>query len=332
MRWYAFLALAVALSVGTPAAPANDWNWYGQGLVGPGCVGCGYGGFGCGAGYCDPCLPPCDSPYFPTATLAEPRETTSKVHIVLIGLTNDPAIGESVQADLKIIQDVLEKGIPEAQRHATIIIQGEEVTARKILAKVDSLNVAKGEAIVCYYSGHGGYDTDRATDDPTGGRFFSTPQGALYQKALYDHLRNKRARLAVLFAETSRARAPLVAQPAPAEAKEGENPVLHSLLFRYQGAVDSDSSARELNGWGDRNGGVFTQAIRDAVNPKLYTDPQFVTWQQFLDRLADATDKRFRKLKAEVKKNKEVRDRVELEALKTQPEQKPQTSDLSVKY
>jgi hypothetical protein len=348
------MALAISLYPWTPAAAACYRGCNGGGLVGPTYTGCGFGvwdaggtrlvgcaytgcGFGVwdwdGAGYCDQCLPPCDSPYFPTATPSEPPEETSKIHIILIGLTDDPVIGESVEADLKTMQELLENGIPQEQRHPTILIKGGQVTAKNILAQVDSLGVAPGEAILCYFAGHGGYDSDRAADDATGGRFFSTPQGALYQKTLYDHLRNNRARLVVLFAEISRARVPASVQPAPkGKIKEGENPVLHSLLFRYKGSADIDSSARELSGWGDRNGGVFTQAIRDAANPKLYPDPQFATWSQFLDKLADATDKRFLKLKAEVKKNKELRDRVDLEALKTQTEQKPQTSDVSVKY
>ena len=71
---------------------------------------------------------------------------------------------------------------------------------------------------------------------------------------------------------------------------------------------------------------------QDAVKSKLYADPQFATWPQFLDRVADATEKRFRQLKKEVRDNKEMRDRVELEGLKTQREQKPQPSDLSIKF
>jgi hypothetical protein len=248
-------------------------------------------------------------------------------------LTDDPTIGESVAADIKNMRDLLESGIPQEQRYPTKIILGDEVTQKNILAAVDNMNVGKDEAILCYYSGHGSVDSDHAAGDSSGDRYFSLPQGALYQKTLYDHLRNKRARFVVLLSDSTPSRAPIKSQPAGARpAEAAKNPVLNSLLFRFRGAVDVDDSTRDLPGWGDENGGLFTQALRDAVNPKLYANPQFVTWKQFLDKLSDATNKRFQKLKNEVKKNKEVRDRLDLEGLKSQSEQRPEAPDLNVRY
>lgn len=104
--------------------------------------------------------------------VCSPFAEAQKLHVVLIGDTNDPRIG--ADTDLDSMASVLEDGLP-ASRLRIQRMTGSEVTPDQIESRLSALRIEPNDSVLVYYSGHGGYST-------TDGHYLSlTLGGNLYR-------------------------------------------------------------------------------------------------------------------------------------------------------
>jgi hypothetical protein len=145
--------------------------------------------------------------------------TAKRVKALLIGMTDDKAIGEGCTANIHAME-LYVRGLPNFDpKKDLVVLQGKDATAEKIMEAVEKIKVQPGEVVFCYITGHGVYDgelpvnrdkldldfpdplNDRA-DDPSGGHVFQLPGKDLKRKVLLDALKAKGGQLTVLISDT----------------------------------------------------------------------------------------------------------------------------------
>ncbi len=112
---------------------------------------------------------------------------STRLHVVLIGDTEDESIGESVSQDLKKLHGTLNFGIPEC-RLTVSLLSGKNATRENVLAHLRQLDVQPDTSLFVYYSGHG-------VVDPKLGHVMTMKRGNLVRKELLDEIRRKKRAL-----------------------------------------------------------------------------------------------------------------------------------------
>lgn len=174
--------------------------------------------------------------------LGQPEAARRKAHFLMVGLTDDPKIGEAMEDTLELWQGPIAS--IDSERHGNIrIVKGAECRANKILEAVSQMEVAARDTMFCVYCGHGAHSPSQASpDDPSRGHHFQIKSGDLMRKSLYDAMIGKGARLTVLISDTCNIED--IARPAlQMYAEERTTMVMglspfEQLLFNYRGVVD----------------------------------------------------------------------------------------------
>ncbi len=224
-----------------------------------------------------------------------------RVVSLLIALTLDKDIGNSCAVDLGNMQQLMYNGIGPQYRGPIITLSGNDVTPTRVSDTIRGLGIGRGDTLVVYYSGHGGFGPPPSPDDVSGGHFIMASTGEqMLRKPLWDDLASKNAHLTVLITDCCNVAAPPEAAfslytkkfRTPAAA----NGVLYSLLLNSHGSVDINSAERGEFAFGDNvNGGVFTSAMKDVLNdPTRFSLPQYTTWTTFYKKLEVETSNKYR--------------------------------------
>jgi hypothetical protein len=217
-------------------------------------------------------------------------QPATRVKALLIGLTNDKGIGQGCATNLKAMELYL-RGLPNFDpKTDLIVLQGDDVTADKILQTVAKMQVNRRDAVFCYYTGHAGYEEQQIQEileDPSGGHVFQLPGKWLKRKTLLDALKAKGGQLTVLLSDSCNV--PVTGLPDRADRPKGTDllkdlgfdaPPVKSdrvewdllpekkepiqsrpfaeLLLKYRGVVDVSGSSRDQYGWFNPDGGWFT--------------------------------------------------------------------------
>src|SRR5688572_615935 len=109
-----------------------------------------------------------------------------KVHVLLIGLTDDKNVGGAVEFNLKQMRELLDHGLADHHRGEFLTLKGPDANGRKILETIDKMAVGADDALFIYFHGHGAYDTAFKHTDPSGGHFMAIPSGDLMRKDLWE--------------------------------------------------------------------------------------------------------------------------------------------------
>ncbi|MGC3968491.1 MAG: PDZ domain-containing protein [Pirellulales bacterium] len=260
----------------------------------------------------------------PVQFKAGPIDSATRVHLLLIGLTDDDKIGPGIEGNLMMLEAMLEP-VSSQQRASFQKINGADCNARNILQQIRALNVQPGEAVFCYYAGHGAYDPQRTDrNDRSGGHFLQIPGGDLLRKTIMDELRTKNAKLTVLVTDTCNVPSvPELFGSEPGEPMFDEPPIV-TLLLRYRGVVDVSGSSRGQYGWFTRGFGIFTLGFVRAVGKGGGT------WSGVLDSADEATRKEFHNIKEAVLADPSGMDPNTLAQIRNQRTQAPQAFQLDV--
>jgi hypothetical protein len=143
----------------------------------------------------------------------------------------------------------------------------------KILRAIDHCPAGQHDAIVIFYTGHGGYDDD--------GHFLVMPDGQnrLHRKTILDRIASRNPRLAVLITDTCNLHVPSGVRPGPAPMlipPERISPLFDSLFIRSHGVVDINSSSEGEVAIGAIGGGLLTLSLAYMGN-----EPDFQTYAGF---------------------------------------------------
>lgn len=216
---------------------------------------------------------------------------TSRVHILLMGATDDPNVGQSIISNLSMMEELL-KDIPNSLKGTVKRIDGANCHANVILNEIRNLNVAPNEAVFVYFGGHGGFDPNvNFAQDPAGGHYFYIPTGSLMRKTVWDSLAGKQARLTVLITDTCNVPvAPTNVKGAGLPMPPPEPPIV-TLLFRHRGMIDISGTSRNQFGWSIPKGGIFTEAFTQSAK---YSSGN---WGDVLRSTSDTTKQSYLDLK-----------------------------------
>ncbi len=213
------------------------------------------------------------------------------VHVLVVADTNDAAIGPHVDADRGNIVTSLEKGIPEVRRSITVLT-GNRVSPDAVLDQLRKINVTRSDTLVFYYAGHGSWDERY-------GHVLTMAAGGLSRRTLMEAMSDKRARLTVILTDCCSVYSTLGNVPKV----HGPDPdVLRYLFFRHQGFVDINSSRKGTYAFGDANGGIFSNALKECLYLPLSAldanRDQMVEWREFAGALDQKTRSKFQVLVA----------------------------------
>ncbi len=234
-----------------------------------------------------------------------------RVHVVLVGMTDDPKAGKSAEQNLEQMKTLFQGGLNPEHLGATIVIRGKDVTPRGILAAIDGLNVAPDEALFVYCHIHGGYDARYQGADPSQGHFFWLgDNGDLMRKDLWQHARARKAALTVLVTESCYVRSEASPYPAPPVRFQlvRENPALVALFLRTRGYIDVNACSRGESSWnyGGGRGSFFTNSFVEMFYPhpgSPITDRANVRWPELVRAAGDKASKIFQESRRAVLAN-----------------------------
>lgn len=221
----------------------------------------------------------------------------TRVQVLLIGLTADQTIGESIKVNLRRLGSVL-TDTPGIQPNDIRYLAGPNLSAQSVMDFIRQTEVRESEALFCYYAGHGAFDPQLAgPDDPSGGHYFQIPNGDLARRDVANQLLDKRARLTVLITDTCNVQAQFqqrAPQNAPAFGegiKQIGNQGLARLLFGHVGFVDVSGTSRGQYGWSSPDiGGWFTDALVQSFESNQVRNNPNVTWNNVMQLSGPRTE------------------------------------------
>jgi len=220
-------------------------------------------------------------PAFPFAVpQPEPR-----VHVLLVGDTNDPKIGEGVAVDLDNLAGLFRDLVPDRQLQMQAL-RGDDVNKANILRTINTFHPAANDAFVFVWTGHGAYNN--------GGHYFCLPGGdGLYRRDVATAMRLLGPRLVVMLSgscnEMSQAAVQRVYRPYvcvyPVMDKKPEriSPIAEELFFKPRGIVDiNGASEGELAFTNSLFGNSFIRPFKDYLRENA---AKRISWQALVSEV-----------------------------------------------
>ncbi len=197
-----------------------------------------------------------------------------RLHALLVADTDTGGkIGVSVRTDIKNLRTILEAGLPAARLRITEIT-GNAVTPNNLTSRLRNLQINSDDAVIIYYSGHGGFDPNR-------GHYFAlTNGGRLYRSAVVSAITQPYTpRFWGVITDCCASIPPIAV--APILAPGDRTTLLTHLFLETRGRVDFTSSRPEQISLGipPPIGGLFTwslcKVLDENANQRLQWDDVF---------------------------------------------------------
>ena len=224
------------------------------------------------------------------------RAADSTIRVV-IATDGRAGFGANLVADYKNMERLFKENVPPSQLDL-ILMKTDEITPDKILETVKQVEVASGDTLVFYYSGHA------ANDVGNGGHYFQLKDNKgqateLQRRTLLAVLKDKKARLTVLLTDCCN-----IDQKSSGENKEARrtaespnkiSPIFQALFIEPEGTVDVTSSKRGEASFVDstakKRGSCFTWPLVELF--EKHRDNETATWPKFIAELKDDVQKAF---------------------------------------
>ena len=232
---------------------------------------------------------------------AQAPEAT-KVHFLLIVDTfGGNAKGLGLDLDGQNMERIIKESAAKQKltdRVALTVFEGEKAAPNEILKYYRSLKSTPNESVVFYYTGHGGFYTDR------GHRLTLGKAGVLDRMDLLNAMTRNKPRLACVLTDCcANADLPILAggakrtAPNPKNAPRlvggGNGELFRDLFFRAEGIVNLTAARTGTTAAGDRSkgGSFFTLALTKLLreSPKTF-DASRVDWNNFFPALETHTE------------------------------------------
>jgi hypothetical protein len=214
-----------------------------------------------------------------------PEKETSKLHVLMVIDTLDPAVGKSAGVDRDNLTRLLENGFADKRRDRLniTVLQGKDATEKAIVDYYRNLKPGRDDALLFYFSGHGVHDPRSL------GHMLALPdRGRIFRTDVRQLMLGKGARLCVLLTDAC-ASFPFGVEVRP--VKEGpEWDTLHCLFFAPRGLVDLNGVTEGEVAWGNAGiGGFFTYTLTQTLRrpfKELDADGDgFVHWHEIVPEL-----------------------------------------------
>lgn len=230
-----------------------------------------------------------------------PADEAITLHALLVGNTNDPGIGKSVEKDLHNMETMLRMGFQDHKdRLAVRVLKGDDFTLKNVIDALRNLKTDGSETILIFFACHGIYlpggGHTIAMDKPAG----ASSSRTLFRTDLRQELRDKRARLAVLLTDTCNSYPRGMELRALPTAPEWQT--MRCLFLQPRGLVDLNSVSEGESAYGDPlNGGFFTFTFTNLLREKFSqldaNQDKFLHWEELLPRLQTGAQSTYERLR-----------------------------------
>jgi hypothetical protein len=242
-------------------------------------------------------------------SIAGPPVLAANLFVIIATDDRAPAIGEDMATNSKSMVRTIKQNVPRS-RSQILKIQPAFMTPAAILGTIRSIEAAADDAILFYYSGHGGYDETR---QQTWLLLSQSPGTALFLGQIRQEIAAKNVRLGTIVVDCCSQLPPMLARGpiAPPEmADQGTQQVsrlFQKLFFDQAGSVIVESSApkeyaivvpplRYRDGRGilraHHFGALFTQSFTEAMSFDDL-DEANIGWTQLCQQTQNSIDNRF---------------------------------------
>jgi hypothetical protein len=233
---------------------------------------------------------------------ASPDEAV-KLHAILIGDVRDPAIGKSVEKDLKNMEATLRAGFADHENKLDLIVLKEDDFAlKKVMETIKNSKINGDESILVYFAGHGIYLPGEGHTLAMERQQGKEAPNVLLRTDLRHMLLEKRARLAILLTDTCNSYPRgMELRPVPS-APEWET--MRCLFLLPRGLVDINSVTEGESAYGDKaNGGFFTSTFTAVLREKFsaldVNKDKFLHWQELAPRLQIGAQGKYEQMRRE---------------------------------
>jgi len=223
----------------------------------------------------------------PAADTAPPE--LHKLHALFLIDSQAESVGKAVTVDGKRMEVLLRGGVPK-DRLALTVLTENDVTNEKIVEYYKGLKSGPGDALLCFYSGHGATDTEH-------GHYLSLQNsGPFMRSQLRDLMYAHKPGLAVILTDCCSVRMRVDVKRSilemPGSARQLD-PALNALFFRHRGLVDITAATGNGAWCNDEVGGLFTFNLVKVIDrhSKLTAGgrEQFVTWKELFPQVQQET-------------------------------------------
>lgn len=213
-----------------------------------------------------------------------------KLHVVVITDHFDKGIGRHCAADGMLVEGLLSENIApnDIKFEPWNETLQKRLTASNVLKRIGRLSVSPSDAVLVYFSGHGGYSKQT-------GQYFNMPHSnPILRRTVRAAIKKHNPRLGVLVSDCCYG----LTQPPPGTSPSSPNdktrPLMHSLFFQESGFVDITSSERGQLSWclpkDEGYGSLFTIAMTEQATRNMSNR---LTWSQFHGYVRQATERSF---------------------------------------
>ncbi len=230
-------------------------------------------------------------------------DEAERLRVLLVGDTGDPNIGPSVRQDLRTMRGLFESAFTEHKDRLTLdVLQGRNASRTAILDYYRKLETGPREALVFYFSGHGGTERRRGhlfqvladdSDRPT----------ALWRDEVRSAMLAHQPRLTVLLSDCCSDEIEF----GPRERAVPEPPAwqtVRCLFLQARGVVDVNSVSEGESAVGLEDGGFFTRSLAEQMGGRFkdldLDGDGFLHWQELLPGVQQAAQKKYAAWRKEV--------------------------------
>ena len=202
----------------------------------------------------------------------------ARLHIIIAADTNDQKIGESVKADLNMLEFVMQDSLSK-NLYSITRIEGSRFTSSTIERTIANLNVVAGsDSILICLSCHGGYEVKRKLHFTQ-----MSDKQPLFQNEILGWVKRKRPRVGAVLTDACSSFVNLRNKVLP--AIEGRPPakrfppLFRTLFFESNGLVFITAAKPGDVANGTPDGGVFTLSMLDSISANLQRP---MSWSEFV--------------------------------------------------
>jgi hypothetical protein len=215
----------------------------------------------------------------------------AELHAIIVTDTIAVNIGSSVEADFqKVDHEVMRISFHADLPYKKYLIKGHEITSKRILATIKSLDVKSDDVVFFYFSGHGYRNRSKQSDWPN--LFITRENCGIDFDLISKEIEKKRARLMVVFADVCNNIVPdIFAPPLVAKSFMRTSPTstlsqAYVSLFRNScGKILIAGAKTGEFAWCTPKGALLTDAwIRSIAEEGALGE--LADWQTVLDRAA----------------------------------------------
>ena len=230
------------------------------------------------------------------------EDLANSLHVFLVVDTNSN-IGEACERNrdsvLQVFKEAFESPESDFQnRYQVTLIEGDEVAPERISQKIADAHIRADDAVLFFYTGHGGMDNEK-------GHFLATSGGDLSRLKVRSDLLDKKPRMLAIVTDSCSNAAEFAPRTRENTAKWR---VVRDLFFQQTGFADIQSSQKDVESWTCVFTSAFVSTLCEPVDAIDENGDGIVAWEEYFQRVQAETLSVFSDARDSSRDDAEIRD------------------------